>query len=610
MLELPSPVPACEEWPQLKIPLPSLLLIVRLPRKDSTPSPQAVSDDFFHQGTDAGLRDEWSVATDYFCHSSLLNPANVAAVNNLAVAYARRNRLPEALLTIRRAAELLESEAGAEAGSIYANLAVLAAEEGWFDVALEAADRAVSCYHSPQTLFAAALVYAARGLVERSLELYREVLSLDPNHALASRNMRFMQTLTDCGPQELAKHGQEHYKLLLARAGKSQAKGEAPQLSLNGKPLRVGYVSGDFRTCSPAFIFAGVVLHHSPTVEAYFYSSAGTSPDDGLTRRFLAAAGPRWRDISMLSDAEAEELIRKDKIDILVDLDGHSGALVIRSSGGRLALFLRRPAPIQVTAWGFAHGTSCPEIDYFLADPVVVPVRERCYYAEHVVDLPCIVTFEPPAWYGFQDSSVPPRLHDGIFTYGCFARFEKLSDRFLRTVCDILQEAPNSRVIFKDHAFNCPDMIRHVKDRLPGLRRERILFSAGSSHLGHLWSYRQCDLMLDPFPHSGGTAALEQLWMGVPIVTLYGNQAAGRTTASILRCMNRQSWIAASQDEYIVKATQLGTDLLRLDDMGKARNTLRKELENSPVMNGYVAAVEASYRWMVQQKVETCATVK
>ena len=504
MFELPATSTQLLPWP--KMPLPSLLLIVRCPEQVVAPtSPQAVADDLFRQGTAAGLREEWEAAANRFCDASLLDPANVAAVNNLAVSQARCNRLPEALLTIRRAAELLGPVTGAgspaermEAGSVHANLAVLAAQEGWFDVALVAADRAIQCHRGVQTLFAAALVFAARGLVERSLELYREVLGLDPQHFVANRNVRFMQTLTDCGPGELAKQGQTYHQLLRRRleadeasesqAQRSEVKPALPchQISLNGKPLRVGYVSGDFRSCSPAFIFAGVVLHHSPAVETYLYSATDTNPEDSWTKRFMAAAGPRWRDISSLADAEAEAMIRQDRIDILVDLDGHSGALVIRSSGGRLGLFLRRPAPVQVTAWGFAHGTSCPEIDYFFADRVVVPAGERRFFAERVVDLPCIVTYEPPVEYGFAGFSDPPMLRDGVFTYGCHSRFEKLSDAFLAAVRRTLLEAPGTRVLFKDHAFGCPDMIRHVRDRLPGLDPSRVLFAAGSFHLGHL----------------------------------------------------------------------------------------------------------------------------
>ena len=115
-------------------------------------------------------------------------------------------------------------------------------------------------------------------------------------------------------------------------------------------------------------------------------------------------------------------------------------------------------------------------------------------------------------------------------------------------------------------------------------------------------SIQQCDLMLDPFPHGGGTAALEQIWMGVPIVTLHGNQAGGRTTASILGCMGRPGWVAHSQEEYSAKAVRWVVDPSCLVEAAEVRKTLRKELLDSPAVKGYVAAVEEAYRAMVKEK--------
>jgi predicted O-linked N-acetylglucosamine transferase (SPINDLY family) len=276
-----------------------------------------------------------------------------------------------------------------------------------------------------------------------------------------------------------------------------------------------------------------------------------------------------------------------------VDLSGHTG-------GCRLPLFTRRPAPIQVTAWGFAHGTGCPEIDYFFADPIAVPEDERRHYAEKVIDLPCIVTFDPPEEYQLNGVSKPPyQYNNGVITFGCFSRFEKLSTAYLATAQEILLEVPNSRLILKDNAYRRPYSIERVREIMDAVDPKRILFSYGTNQPDHFLAYQQADLILDPFPHSGGTCCLEQLWMGVPIVTLYGKQAAGRTTSSVLSNMGLDGWVTMTRDNYIASAVGLARKPDLLDPF---RKTLRKKLLDSPVVKGYVKAVEEVYENIVKEK--------
>src|SRR6185295_15122639 len=120
---------------------------------------------------------------------------------------------------------------------------------------------------------------------------------------------------------------------------------------------------------------------------------------DLRSKRFKDVMGDRLKDITALNDEQAEAMIRQDQIDILVDLAGHT-------NGGRLNLFTRKVAPIQVSAWGFAHGTGCPDIDYFFADPVAVPPEDREHYAEQIYDLPCIVTYDAPHEYNLKGTSI------------------------------------------------------------------------------------------------------------------------------------------------------------------------------------------------------------
>ncbi len=146
---------------------------------------------------------------------------------------------------------------------------------------------------------------------------------------------------------------------------------------------------------------------------------------------------------------------------------------------------------------------------------------------------------------------------------------------------------------FKDHAYRRPFSMRRIMGLMDGIAPDRLLFSLATSHPDHMLAYQQADLCLDPFPHGGGVVGLEQLYMGVPILTLYGTQPAGRSTSSVLTAIGRPDWIARTPAEYIDKAVALAEDPREL---AKARLTLRDELLKSPVVVGYVDKVEAIYK--------------
>lgn len=536
-------------------------------------------------------------------HALTLEPNSARAYNNLACAYAAGQNYKEAMLAIERAAMLsavpggynrLEDVKDREVhGVALCNWALVALDLEQIELATEKAEQAVAISPCQQTRMTLALCCPVAGDPARALPLYNAILDENPKHFVAGMNACFVQTLVPVGPKKLLAQRKRYYE------GQRQVGSglKHHKLSLNGKPIRVGYVSGDYRRHSASSIFGAVVLHHSPRVEPYLYSTQRVDPaNDRVSKRFKDYAGERWRDLSELSDEQAEELIRKDRIDILVDLSAHTG-------GSRLGLFTRKPAPIQVTAWGFAHGTGLPEMDYFLADPIAVPEGERQHYAEEVVDLPCIVTFEPPPEVDLPGVSDPPVKRNGYITFGCYSRYEKLSTAYLATCQEVLLSVPNSRMVFKDNAFRQPHAVKRVHQVMDKVDPKRLSFFVGSGQGDHLLSYQFSDLILDPFPHSGGTCCMEQLWMGVPLVTLYGTQAAGRTASSVLTCMTRTELVARSRDEYIAKALDLATGDGR-NMLRDCRKTLRQELLDSPVVKGYVAAVEDAYHSLVRRRAE------
>ena len=559
---------------------------VIIPSQGSDPA-----DEWIRLGVQAHVEGKLDQAEANYRHALRLDPSSIVATQNLAVTLASRGNLNEALLTAERAAMM-----DGDTTLVHANRALIALEADRIDEALESANRAIKIAESNpkvefpdgtvQAYFAKALISGTAGKPADSLEAYEEILLREPLHPAAGPNSCFLQTLGDHSPSALLAHRQRY-----ATAHRPQTppnRHYANDRTLD-RPLRVGYVGGDFKTHSAAMIFGNVLLNHSPEhVEPYIYSSLPVNGEqDLMTRQFFVAVGKekRWRDIVPLNDDQAADLIRQDRIDILMDLAAHT-------SGGRLGIFFRKPAPVQATAWGFAHGTGLNEIDYFLADQVAVPEAERQFYTEKVVDLPCIVSYLPPP-YPIKGVSAAPFASRDHFTFGSYARYEKLSDECLRCFAEILRRVPDSRLQFKDHAFRRPYSIRRVLQFMEGIDPKRLLFSISTNHADHMLAYQQCDLCLDPWPHGGGAVFLEQMYMGVPCLTLRGKQPSGRTGASVLTALGRQEWIAETADDFVEKAVSLAETGVGII---VARRTLREEFLKSPVVAGYPTAVEAAYR--------------
>jgi predicted O-linked N-acetylglucosamine transferase (SPINDLY family) len=352
--------------------------------------------------------------------------------------------------------------------------------------------------------------------------------------------------------------------------------------------LRVGYVSADFREHSAAMVFGPVVLSHDPAaVEVVCY--AGVLKPDHVTARFQAAAG-RWRSMLGVSDEALARQIRQDGIDILVDLSGHSG-------GHRLQVFARKPAPVQVTAWGYALGTGLDTVDYFFADAVTVPAEARGDFSEEVVDLPAFVAYSPVE--GVPEVGPLPARARGAVTFGCFNRLSKLTPEALELWARILGAVPGARVVMKFHGLDQPAIQARVRGAFEGqgIAGERIVMLGGTNSREHLGAYGQVDLALDPFPHGGGVTALDGLWMGVPMVTLLGERIPTRMGPSILTTLGLPEFIAGTPEEYVAVAVRWARNL---DELARVRAGLRERMRASVICDhrAYCRAVEDAYRWM------------
>ena len=354
------------------------------------------------------------------------------------------------------------------------------------------------------------------------------------------------------------------------------------------KRLRIGYVSPDFRQHPVATFIEPVLENHSREgFEVFCYS--GVATPDGRTTR-LQSLSEHWRSIAGLRASEAARIIIDDRIDILVDLAGHT-------SSDCLKVFAWKPAPVQATYLGYRTTTGLATMDYWITDPVLHPPNTVEQASETIWRLPrCWVCFTPPA----EAPEVVSRpLDDAAVIFGCFSKVTKISSEVVELWSRILTELSGSKIFIKWVSL----VDSSVRERLfrlfekHGVARDRVRLEGRSEYREYLSSYGDIDITLDPFPRTGGMVTAESLWMGVPVVTLAGERYTGRISASKLTELGKTEWIASTPDEYVSIAVGLAKDRERL---ARERRTLRERMRRSGLCDGRAMAktLEEAYREM------------
>jgi protein O-GlcNAc transferase len=345
-----------------------------------------------------------------------------------------------------------------------------------------------------------------------------------------------------------------------------------------GKRLVVGYLSSDLYEHAVARNLAPIIEGHDPAqVEAIAYSTSGTF--DRRSARLRETTG-RWRSVEALADAALADLVRADAVDILVSVAG-------RFDRNRPQLATYRAAPVQMSLYD--GGTSgLAEMDYLIADRMLVPPpalrRER--FTERVLRLPSLYVHDRLA--NPSPVSPLPTLRRGYLTFGCFGNPAKISDATLRLWTDVLGALPRSRLRLKYQSrYDDPDVRRRILDGLAGAS-DRVDFVAAESSLDeHLRQYAKIDIALDTFPFTGSTTTWEALWMGVPVMTLIGDTLVSRLSASFLKPIGLDDFIATSPQAYGTTVRRLAGDL---EGLNALRQSLRRRVAESPLCDGRARA--------------------
>jgi predicted O-linked N-acetylglucosamine transferase (SPINDLY family)/Tfp pilus assembly protein PilF len=471
----------------------------------------------------------------------------------------------------------------------------VASELGDLDVAVAHYAHARGLHPSDHVLrYNLGLNQFLRGYIDAAIEELRAACGLDPSHLQAqSTHLMALHNTDRVSPEEIdvatrewgARFSLEHS----ASAPSSVRPGAA-----HPERLRVGFISGDFRTHSVAHFFEPILSARDRGAFTYvLYSNSHLQ--DAVTERLRANADD-WRDIWRLTDDALIELIRSDQIDILVDLSGHTAS-------NRLAVFARRAAPVQISYLGYPASTGLATMDYRITDAVTdPPVPADSWHCERLLRLPdsqwCFRPFGTPAVPG-----PPPAREAGFVTFGSFNNLTKASDTLLGCWVRILVKLPTSRLRLTRirSAQRAAEIVALFGQS--GVAPERIECVPYANDPPYGLQFAGVDIALDNYPYNGVTTTCESLYVGVPVISLHGRNGVSRSGLSLLGTLGLGELVASTPEQYVGIAVSLGGDPPRLEQL---RASLRARFEQSSLRDEkrFTAKFEELLRVAWQQHLE------
>lgn len=544
----------------------------------------------------------YPVAEQLFRGALEKNPQFVPALANLGILLSSLGRHAEALPLLNRTLELnaAQGEVWVELGNIafcqqdfrkarqcfekaihaqpnnasaLFNLALVCREEGQYSQALALIQRGLAISKdSPHGWGALGLVASAMGEIEQSLLAYEKAVSCDPgrrNKLKFISSMLFTSHYLDSQERRHAARSKclETYRDALRSNGniKEVQRGELEY------PLRVGVVSGDLRS-HPVSYFLLSLLRSTTDIEWYAYATVDghDAVSDELKQRCH-----RWHVIDGVEDAQAVELIKRDRVQILIDLSGHT-------SWNRLSLFALKPAPLQVSWLGYFDTTGLDEIDYVLTDWVSSPIDQALWFSEKLWRMPATrLCFTVP-----EDGVEPEnaRGDDASCVMACFQNYSKITETVIKAWGLIFAQLPNARLYFQSRAYADENIRSKLLQRLVkvGIAAERIEIRPATTRADYLASHNEIDFILDTFPYPGGTTTCEALWMGVPTITVAGRSMIERQGAMINLSLGLDDWVAESFEEYVSKAIGFAGNAA---EIRKNKLSIRQRFNTSPLVD-------------------------
>ena len=516
---------------------------------------------------DAALA-HWRLGNKEHTHALLTRASGAQALptlSRLALLSLQHNFAAEAVAVMQKATQLHPNEATA-----WANLAYVHAENWQLQEAEAALAQALSLGPVPAELSLRAAMAGKRGDVDTTMALYRQLAASESRPGPMASSAAMSSLYSD--RLSAAEVAQLHRELFAPLGQGARARESFVREPLAGRRLRLGLVTADLHYQHPVNIFMQPILREidRSRFEVFVYFT-GVSQDAQTVQ--ASQRVEHWVTAGSLNDLQLARRIDSDRIDVLMDLSGHT-------THNRMGLFARRAAPVQMSYLGYPGSTGVPNIDWLIGDAVVTPPQDDALCSERVARLPGSVFCYAPE----EDYPLPTFGADMAkrpLTFGSFNNAPKLTPRTLALWARVLQAVPDSRLLLKAPSFGDAGAVAFFRERLVtlGVDADRLEFRGPVGLPVMMAEYADVDIALDPVPYNGGTTSLQALWMGVPVLTLHGQHFVSRMGASFMQAAGLPEWVAHDEDAYVAIAQRMASDRKALLKLKKG---LRQRLQSRP----------------------------
>ena len=354
------------------------------------------------------------------------------------------------------------------------------------------------------------------------------------------------------------------------------------------RKINLGFISSDIRSNHSVTYFLRSVISVYDNEKFKIQLYHNHNKDDDTTREFEKYVSKTLH-IDKLSDKEVINIIRKNEIDIIIDLNGFSG-------NHRLNLFKNRLAPIQILWCGYTNTTGLDEMDYLIVDKNQINPNEEMFYSEKIIYLPNVWNCHSGYNFKRSENEMPFKKNEFI-TFGSFNNFLKINDEVIEVWASILKEVKNSRLILKTSTAISLDIYKRKFEKY-GLLDSVVFLNFSKNFNDHLNKYKLIDISLDTFPWNGVTTTYESIWMNVPVIVMDGNNFSSRCGSSINKNLNLRDLIARNKMDYINKAVSLAQNPQMLIDLRKDlfTNALKTPLfDKTSFSNEFFSSLEKIY---------------
>lgn len=361
----------------------------------------------------------------------------------------------------------------------------------------------------------------------------------------------------------------------------------------SSRPLRIAYLSSDFREHAVSFLTAGLYEHHDRARFEIVGVGLATAATDPMRSRVITACD-RFVDLASLDREQAIAALRALELDIAVDLNGYT-------DGNRTEFFAARIAPIQVNYLGFPGTMGAPFIDYLIGDTVLIPPNHRDGYSEKIAYLPhCFQANDDKRVIGDPGSRRDHGLPEDGFVFCSFCNSYKLGPELFSVWLELLREIPSS-VLWLLRSSDSQMARLRARAEAEGVASERLVFANHLPYDRHLARYRHADLALDTMPFGGGTTTSDALWVGAPVLTLLGETFAGRMSASLLLALGQHELVVDSLSAYLARALDLARSPERLAEIKVA---MARQRADAPLFDTarFTRHLEAAYLAMAERQ--------